>query len=323
MSIVKYQGREVQNGAWTWRQIQPSEVEGLLSAGKITSSLLPSYVDDVYEYLNTGAFPATGETGKIYVATGTNLAYRWTGSAYQVITDLSSYSTTATIASTYAPLSSPTFTGTQTLPGANVTLNANLKSTSNTITIRPLSTGHVYTNFERGDSESYAVFRSTTTANRSGCIFTSTSGTRSYFAHCNTGGSFVIEYASVAGLSYEGTAGTALLRCEADGDVAVLDGDLKIWKEGYGVSIKDGSNCRLGTATLSSGTVTVSNTAVTANSRIFLTVQSNGGTEYGHCRISARSAGTSFTITSYRGNNTTTVASGDTSVVAWQIIEPL
>ena len=50
--------------------------------GLIPSSQLPSYVDDVLEYAATSNFPATGETGKIYVATGTGLIYRWTGSIY-------------------------------------------------------------------------------------------------------------------------------------------------------------------------------------------------------------------------------------------------
>ena len=52
------------------------------STGKVPSSQLPSYVDDVLEYATTGDFPVTGETGKIYVATSTNLTYRWSGSAY-------------------------------------------------------------------------------------------------------------------------------------------------------------------------------------------------------------------------------------------------
>ncbi len=50
--------------------------------GKIPSAQLPSYVDDVLEYENKAAFPATGETGKIYVAKDTNLTYRWGGSSY-------------------------------------------------------------------------------------------------------------------------------------------------------------------------------------------------------------------------------------------------
>lgn len=50
--------------------------------GKVPSAQLPSYVDDVLEFTNKAAFPATGETGKIYVAKDTNLTYRWSGTAY-------------------------------------------------------------------------------------------------------------------------------------------------------------------------------------------------------------------------------------------------
>lgn len=50
--------------------------------GKVPASQLPSYVDDVLEYNNLAAFPATGETGKIYAAKDTNVIYRWSGTAY-------------------------------------------------------------------------------------------------------------------------------------------------------------------------------------------------------------------------------------------------
>jgi hypothetical protein len=53
-----------------------------LVGGIIPSGQLPSYVDDVLEFATLAAFPATGESGKIYVATGTNKTYRWSGSAY-------------------------------------------------------------------------------------------------------------------------------------------------------------------------------------------------------------------------------------------------
>lgn len=81
---------------------------------------------------------------------------------------------------------------------------------------------------------------------------------------------------------------------------------------GSGLAVKEGSNAKQGTATLVAGTVTVSNTAVTANSRILLTAQDNNST--GALRISARTAATSFTITSSN--------SGDTGVVAYEIFEP-
>ncbi|NDD83814.1 hypothetical protein EBZ38_05950 [bacterium] len=48
----------------------------------IPSQYLPSYVDDVIEYANLAAFPATGSNGVIYVALDTNKTYRWSGSIY-------------------------------------------------------------------------------------------------------------------------------------------------------------------------------------------------------------------------------------------------
>jgi len=62
-----------------------------LVGGKVPSSELPSYVDDVIEgYYDNGIFyedsahttPLTGETGKIYVDLPSNISYRWSGSAY-------------------------------------------------------------------------------------------------------------------------------------------------------------------------------------------------------------------------------------------------
>ena len=54
---------------------------------KISSSYLPSYVDDVIEVANFAALPVTGETGKIYVTVDTNYEYRWSGSTYVEIKD--------------------------------------------------------------------------------------------------------------------------------------------------------------------------------------------------------------------------------------------
>uniref|UniRef100_UPI003AAD1F9B pyocin knob domain-containing protein n=1 Tax=Alistipes ihumii TaxID=1470347 RepID=UPI003AAD1F9B len=61
---------------------QPGGVAELDDTGHVPASQLPSYVDDVQEYPSRSGFPATGEAGKIYVATDTNLTYRWTGSGY-------------------------------------------------------------------------------------------------------------------------------------------------------------------------------------------------------------------------------------------------
>ena len=56
------------------------------ATSKIASTYLPSYVDDVLEYANLAALPATGETGKIYITVDDNKTYRWSGTVYIVIT---------------------------------------------------------------------------------------------------------------------------------------------------------------------------------------------------------------------------------------------
>ena len=50
--------------------------------GKVPSSQLPSFVDDVIEVDSYDNLPTTGEAGKIYVTKDTNLTYRWSGSRY-------------------------------------------------------------------------------------------------------------------------------------------------------------------------------------------------------------------------------------------------
>src|SRR5262252_2869282 len=74
-----------------------------------------------------------------------------------------------------------------------------------------------------------------------------------------------------------------------------------------GVKVSEaGAAPKQGTAVLAAGTNTVSNTGITANSRIMLTSQVDGGTP-GFVRVSARVVGTSFTITSSSGTDTSTI----------------
>ena len=51
-------------------------------SGKVPSTQLPSYVDDVIEVANYASLPVTGETGKIYITLDNNKIYRWSGSVY-------------------------------------------------------------------------------------------------------------------------------------------------------------------------------------------------------------------------------------------------
>ena len=72
-------------------------VATLDGAGKVHAAQLPSYVDDVIEgYYYNGTFyedsahttPITAETGKIYVDIGSSKSYRYSGSAYYRIDDI-------------------------------------------------------------------------------------------------------------------------------------------------------------------------------------------------------------------------------------------
>lgn len=53
-----------------------STLDATKLSGTVPTASLPSYVDDVLEYTAKNSFPTTGETGKIYVDTTTNLTYR-------------------------------------------------------------------------------------------------------------------------------------------------------------------------------------------------------------------------------------------------------
>ena len=90
-------------------------------------------------------------------------------------------------------------------------------------------------------------------------------------------------------------------------------GNVDVTAAGSGLRVAEGANAKQGTAVLVAGTVTVANTSVTANSRIMLTTQVPGGTA-GFLVVSARVAGTSFTILSSNA--------ADTSTVAYEIFEP-
>jgi parallel beta-helix repeat protein len=93
-------------------------------------------------------------------------------------------------------------------------------------------------------------------------------------------------------------------------------GEVDVTEVGAGLAVAEGSNAKQGTATLNGTTsVVVSNTSVTANSRIMLTIQTRGSVNPpGSPYVVTRSAGVSFSIAS-------TVAS-DNSTVAYEIFEP-
>jgi hypothetical protein len=115
-----------------------------------------------------------------------------------------------------------------------------------------------------------------------------------------------------------GTA-TPAEKLEVSGNIKVTSGDIIIATAGDGLSIKEGSNAKMGiTGTFPTGspnTVTVNTTAVTANSRIFLTAQSDPAGVNAALTIISVTAGTSFDI---RASNT-----NFNGTVAWMIVEAI
>lgn len=104
---------------------------------------------------------------------------------------------------------------------------------------------------------------------------------------------------------------------QTDGTFQVLTdqnvgGNINAITAGKGLTVKAGTNARIGTTALTAGSAVVANTSVTAKTVVLLTSQVDGGTP-GWLRCSARTAGTSFTITS--SSNT------DTSTVGWLLVE--
>lgn len=95
--------------------------------------------------------------------------------------------------------------------------------------------------------------------------------------------------------------GTGLTRVLAalnvTGDATMATGGVVFSTAAKGLTFKTGSNGRVGTGTLTAGTVTIANTSVTSNSYIMLTPTTSGGTP-GVLRVSAISNGVSFTVTS-------------------------
>lgn len=113
------------------------------------------------------------------------------------------------------------------------------------------------------------------------------------------------------------------------GAITATNGNLVLGTAGNKLSVQAASNTAtagahsFGTVTLIGGTITVSTTAVTANSIILLTRMSIGATgaaALGILSIGTVTASTSFVIRSLLTADATNLATTDVSVIGWQII---
>lgn len=277
--------------------------------GKVPAAQLPSFVDDVLEYATASAFPVAGEAGKIYLALDTNLTYRWSGSGYVEISASLALGETSSTAYR-GDRGKIAYDHSQTTGNPHGTSKAdlglgNVDNTSDTTKFTsPIFTGGVAT--VRGTAGSKSVVEANTTNGTADEAQTELKSGLTYirFFYRDSDKNFGI---------FHSTHGTRL-RLNSTGDWECA-ADFRLITAGKGIRIKEGTNARMGVATLSGGTVTVSNNTVTPNTRIFLTIQSLGTvTSPKAVGITSRTAGTSFTISSEDAT--------DTSVVAWELREP-
>lgn len=155
--------------------------------------------------------------------------------------------------------------------------------------------------------------------------FTATSGQQASFAILNTvNQTTTASYRSIWVSPFIQTSGSSILLLDAGTNSAASGAGthtsvFNVNSIGK-LSIITGTNYSVGTATLVSGTITINNTAVTANSLIFIQlINVNTSTAIGSYRYTIV-AGTSFTITSIKQNNATTTETADVSTVQYWII---
>lgn len=139
-----------------------------------------------------------------------------------------------------------------------------------------------------------------------------------------TGGTGVIattgNITATAGSVNAGTSMTATL-----GAITATNGNVVMNTAGNGLLIKEGSNARMGQSTLVGGTVTVANTSVTANTRIFISrasVGATGAAATGNLVVGTVTPSTSFDINAVQAADATALQASDVSVVNWLLIEP-
>ncbi len=217
--------------------------------------------------------------------------------------------TSATLTLANGTTTSVTGGGTIALGGFTATIPA-----TGTVTLgSPTASGNVFvgTSATTGAGNASLTYTSNTLLNSistNGNVITSV-------ANSNAGSlarTFIL-YSSVIASTYHkwSIGGSTVANLVATMDSTGFSLDLV----GMGFKIKEGTNAAMGLATLVGGTLVVNTTKVTANSRIFLTGQGGNVANLGTYNVTARTAGTSFTITS---SNVL-----DTNTVAWQIVEPL
>jgi len=209
---------------------------------------------------------------------------------------------------------------TTTLDSARLTIQANTATTNAIVGTVVNSQDNTNTSVANGFGGAIEnKLRSSTTSNRDALWMTwewidSTDATRKTRGKIN-----VYDTASREAIRVDATGSAALVgiggAVDPNGALLGVNGQVSVITAGKGLSIKTGSNCKMGTGTLAGGTATVSTTAVTSSSLIFLS-DAGGGVfaNIGSLSVGTVTAGTSFVV------NSSNVL--DSSNFNWLIMEP-
>lgn len=199
------------------------------------------------------------------------------------------------------------------------------------LTSLPLTTPQITTGLNDANGNPWLKVVATASAIGGFTITNNTSGSTVTFANTNTGNSATLYKGAGTGLmamrpgtdstgafQVQKSAGTAFATFDSTNgrmrigdstnptDVLDVTGNVSLTTAGNKIKIATGTNASAGTGTLVGGTVTISTTAVTANSLIFLTDTTASFTNVGVMSVSSKSAGTSFTVTSANVLDTST-----------------
>lgn len=252
---------------------------------------------------------STGRTDRFWVNNDGTIS---AGSAPTVLTDsagkiLASALNTVTVAKGGTGTSDGSITGTSAL-----TFTANGSSTLSLVT-----TGLVYVNatklaFDSGGNE----FTGTPSAGSGDMMYAARGAHRWYADTNNNDGSTGVEY---EWHTQEAQGGTSNVRMKMmnDGKLIIgtttndatnlvqIAGDIATVTGGKTLKVKSGTNAKAGTFTLSSGGATVSNTSVTANSVVVMSLKTASGSITQAPYLTAITAGTSFVVAAGAGDNST------------------
>lgn len=214
-------------------------------------------------------------------------------------------------------------TGTSTITGGagNMTITSGTGA-SRTLILRSTTSGSVATTFLTGNADQTVTFAAGISIGGFGAAPTNgigvaggatvngsivaaggviIGGTNNMTLTSGTGASRTLTIQTTT----SGSAATNALTINATQDVDIPTGNLTISTIGKTLGIKQGTNGKAGTFTVTAGAATVANTSITANSVVIFCLKTTSGSGQGQIRVSSITAATGFSVTGQATDNST------------------